>query len=119
MTKLENLKHVEKLLKAEDEALYDEINGRIACYVQKHEYDSELAKLLLHSYPSYATSLDAQVPLMPEGWLLEVFKHSDGLWSATLNNRPEKINGWAMKTEPIARLLAIVRVWIWKEENES
>lgn len=126
-----NLKKLRELLIANDESTHYEINARAHCYFTGSEFESVDGHWYWHncggvrisrhvmSIPDYATCITSQAAIMPEGWNIKVSCIGDS-WKVSLVNvvaHSSVRSGWR-PTEVLARLLAIVEVWIWKEENE-
>lgn len=117
MTPLNQLKHIEKLILANDEVLHDEINANIEWYLGISE------EPICTGMIEYTKSIDAQAAIMPEGYHLTVEQQEDGfdvwLYGKKHNVNARDNDNCLIKKEELARLLTIVRVWIWEIENET
>jgi len=137
MKKLNQLNKLADMIRANDEALFDEINARVHhhshhkgtdyCgvsnfsnfykYKGKDQYEISVC---IADISNYIQSIDDQAAIMPEGWYIKSisqhYKHKD--FHCFLAQYHKEIESEDMPTEAQARLLAIVLVWIYLEENK-
>jgi hypothetical protein len=62
-----------------DAARLDEIDCRVACFLQEMEYGAPYTKAFLRAFPQYTRSRDALKSIRPEGWTPATFK-TDTAW---------------------------------------
>ena len=130
--KLTQLNHIADMIRANDEAAHHyinmlvycvskNINQRSMCQVMDGTYvDMSTSKSSLGKIPNYIQSIDDQDAIMPEGDFTVVKRKGKFMFVGF----PEPENSAEIMTpmmpkEPQARLLAIVLVWIWLEEQKS